>query len=63
MSDETSHAFCKLLLALGEHSSEYIVAHMDDIAVQTFLQVILGYTAFPGWYGVDETESEARYRF
>lgn len=58
MADETSHSFCKLLLALGDHSSEYLVSHMDDTRVQTYLRIVLGYSGFPGWYGVEEDESE-----
>lgn len=38
----------------------YIAEHMIDPNVQTLLRVILGYTGFPGWFGVDEDESEVR---
>ncbi|KAG8982393.1 hypothetical protein FRB93_008149 [Tulasnella sp. JGI-2019a] len=62
-ADEISHAFCKLILALGEHSSIYIADHMLDPNVQTLLRVILGYTGFPGWFGVDEDESELTLSF
>lgn len=56
--DDTSHAFCKLLLGLGDHSTDYLVLKIDQPLVQTFLKVLLGFTGFPGWYGVDEDESE-----
>ncbi|KIO27349.1 hypothetical protein M407DRAFT_73314 [Tulasnella calospora MUT 4182] len=61
--DETSHAFCKLLLALGDHSTDYLVSKIDQPLVQTFLKVLLGFTGFPGWYGIDEDESEMTLQF
>ncbi|KAG8926042.1 hypothetical protein FRC01_009412 [Tulasnella sp. 417] len=61
--DETSHAFCKLLLALGDHSTDYLVSKIDQPLVQTFLKVLLGFTGFPGWYGADEDESEMTLQF
>ncbi|KAG8848646.1 hypothetical protein FRB96_001053 [Tulasnella sp. 330] len=61
--DEISHAFCKLILALGEHSAVYIAEHMLDPNVQTLMRVILGYTGLPGWFGVDEDESELTLSF
>ncbi|KAG8960035.1 hypothetical protein FRC05_007133 [Tulasnella sp. 425] len=61
--DETSHAFCKLLLALGDHSTDYLVSKIDQPLVQTLLKVLLGFTGFPGWYGVDEDESEMTLQF
>ncbi|KAG8959657.1 hypothetical protein FRC03_007658 [Tulasnella sp. 419] len=57
-ADEMSHSFCKLLLALGEHSATYIATNILEPQVQTFLRVLLGYSGFPGWYGIDEDESE-----
>ncbi len=56
--DEISRGLCKLLVALGDHSVTYIASHLSSKPVQTFLRVFLGYTGFPGWYGVDEEESE-----
>ncbi|KAG9019808.1 hypothetical protein FRB90_005956 [Tulasnella sp. 427] len=61
--DENSHAFCKLLLALGDHSTDYLISKIDQPLVQTFLKVILGFTGFPGWYGMDEEESEMTLQF
>lgn len=56
--DEISRGLCKLLVALGDHSVTYIASHLSSRSVQTFLRVFLGYTGFPGWYGIDEEESE-----
>lgn len=92
--DETSRSLCKLLVALGDHSTSYLAvnlassspvttsgpppplsmpistpAHMPIATpspnqltkghlVQTFLKLLLAYTALPGFYGTDEDESE-----
>ena len=45
-------------MALGEHSTAYLVQHILESRVQTHLQMVLRYSGFPGWYGVDEEESE-----
>jgi hypothetical protein len=80
MSDATSHSLCKLLVALGDHSTSYLATNLSSplpvsasssypslVAlgtktraqlVQAYLQLVLGYTSLPGWYGVDEDESE-----
>ncbi|KAG8710072.1 hypothetical protein FRC11_004913, partial [Ceratobasidium sp. 423] len=57
-SGPVSHSVCKLITALGEHSTQYLAANLNDSHVQEFMKVALGYTGFPGWYGVDEEESE-----
>ncbi|CAE6368411.1 unnamed protein product [Rhizoctonia solani] len=57
-SGTVSHSVCKLITALGEHSTQYLAAHLNETNVQKFMEVALGYTGFPGWYGVDEEESE-----
>ncbi|QRW26295.1 Myb protein 1A [Rhizoctonia solani] len=57
-SGAVSHSVCKLITALGEHSTQYLAAHLNETNVQKFMEVALGYTGFPGWYGVDEEESE-----
>lgn len=77
--DEVSHSLCKLLVALGDHSTSYIAANIASPALssstaigtmahapnktrghltQTFLRLLLAYTGLPGYYGVDEEESE-----
>ncbi|KZV82789.1 ARM repeat-containing protein [Exidia glandulosa HHB12029] len=56
--DEVSHALCKLLVALGDHSVSYIAAHLSSPLVQGFLRLMLGYQNLPGYFGVDEDESE-----
>ncbi|KAF8598080.1 ARM repeat-containing protein [Ceratobasidium sp. AG-I] len=57
-SNHISHSTCKLVTALGEHSTQYLAAHLNDPPVQAFMKVVLGYTGFPGYYGIDEEESE-----
>ncbi|EGN94778.1 hypothetical protein SERLA73DRAFT_171188 [Serpula lacrymans var. lacrymans S7.3] len=66
-ADALSHSFCKLLVALGDHSNSYLASNIVSSVyvprtrahlVQNFLRLILGYTALPGYYGVDEEESE-----
>ena len=57
-SNHISHSTCKLVTALGEHSTQYLAAHLNDPLVQAFMKVALGYTGFPGYYGIDEEESE-----
>ncbi|CAE6434915.1 unnamed protein product [Rhizoctonia solani] len=57
-SGPVSHSVCKLITALGEHSTQHLAANLNDPHVQDFMKVALGYTGFPGWYGVDEEESE-----
>lgn len=69
---ETSHSLCKLLVALGDHSTSYIAANLTSSTpvvsststktksqlTQSFLRLLLAYTGLPGIYGVDEEESE-----
>ena len=62
-ADETAHSLCKLLVAMGEHSISYIASHISQQLVQNFLKMMLSYTSFPGWYGVDEEESEITLSF
>ncbi|EIN05146.1 ARM repeat-containing protein [Punctularia strigosozonata HHB-11173 SS5] len=80
--DDVSHSFCKLLVALGDHSIQYLAnnlasnAHMEPSLqsqpvvsatkgqlVQTFLRSLLSYTSLPGYYGVDEEDSESTLGF
>ncbi|TFK19652.1 ARM repeat-containing protein [Coprinopsis marcescibilis] len=67
--DELSHSACKLLVALGDHSALYLAANIASQTpitaertrsqlVHTFLKLMLAYTGLPGYYGVDEDESE-----
>ncbi|EJD04736.1 ARM repeat-containing protein [Fomitiporia mediterranea MF3/22] len=61
--DEISRSLCKLLVALGEHSINYIATHLSQPRVQTFVRLLFSYTALPGSYGVDEDESEMTLSF
>ncbi|KIK52851.1 hypothetical protein GYMLUDRAFT_179628 [Collybiopsis luxurians FD-317 M1] len=67
MTDEASSSLCKLLAALGDHSATYLAGNIASSAPlnvtkgqlsQTFLRLLLAYTGFPGYYGVDEDVSE-----
>ncbi|PCH43249.1 ARM repeat-containing protein [Wolfiporia cocos MD-104 SS10] len=82
-ADGVSHSFCKLLVALGDHSTLYLATNIASSTqpapvpplpeasqlpsksqlVQTFLRLLLSYTALPGVYGVDEEESEMTLSF
>ena len=66
-----SHSLCKLLVALGDHSASYIAVNISSSTpvsmnspttkghlTQNFLRLLLAYTGLPGYYGVDEEESE-----
>lgn len=67
---EASHSLCKLITTLGDHSNTYFASNMTSHKlvpgsqqtrshlIQGFLRVLLGYTGLPGYYGVDEEESE-----
>jgi hypothetical protein len=76
-NDEMSsipHSLCKLIVALGDHSTSYIVLNISSTMpistgpntppttkghlTQNFLRLLLMYTGLPGYYGVDEEESE-----
>ncbi|KAH8115086.1 ARM repeat-containing protein [Phellopilus nigrolimitatus] len=61
--DEVSHSLCKLLVALGEHSINYVAMHLSTPRVQTFVHLLFAYTALPGYFGVDEEESEMTLSF
>lgn len=61
--DEIAHSLCKLLVALGEHSINHIALHLASPGVQTFIRLMFSYTALPGYYGVDEEESEMTLSF
>ncbi|KAH9477137.1 Importin-13 [Psilocybe cubensis] len=69
-----SHSLCKLVVALGDHSTSYIATNIASSSpvstgpttppttkgqlTQSFLSLLLAFTALPGHYGVDEEESE-----
>ncbi|KAL0952434.1 hypothetical protein HGRIS_006706 [Hohenbuehelia grisea] len=78
-----SHSLCKLLVALGDHSTSYMAVNLASTSpisplasaaqlslptnsqvhpqgrlVQSFLRRLLAYTGLPGYYGMDEEESE-----
>ncbi|GJJ09063.1 hypothetical protein Clacol_003285 [Clathrus columnatus] len=55
---EISHSLCKLLCALGDHSAMHFSASLSSLPTQNFIRLMLGYTGFPGWFGVDEEDSE-----
>ena len=67
---ELSHSLCKLIVTLGDHSNTYFATnissqqpvagspHIRSQLVQSFLRLLLGYTGLPGYFGVDEEESE-----
>ena len=66
----TSHSLCKLLVALGDHSTQYLATNLATTVpvanssktkadlIQNFLKLLLAYTSIPGYYGPDEEESE-----
>lgn len=79
--DESANALCKLLVGLGDHSSEYLAQNIACTrpinpafnpvsapsssslptraqVVQNFMQLMLSFASLPGFYGVDEEESE-----
>ncbi|KAG2354786.1 ARM repeat-containing protein [Suillus spraguei] len=68
--DGVSHSLCKLLVALGDHSTMYFASNITSLKpipgtpyrrayfVQKFLHLLLKYTGLPGYYGVDEEASE-----
>lgn len=60
---EIEHSLCKLLVALGEHASDYIASHIQTSGVKTFMRLLLAFTSLPGYYGVDEEESEMTLMF
>lgn len=53
-------AYAKLLAALVEHSSEWLVDHIQQSDVQAFLGLILHVAGWAGTGGVDENVSEVR---
>ncbi|KAH8077079.1 ARM repeat-containing protein [Cristinia sonorae] len=76
-ADALSHSFCKLLTAIGDHSTQYLATNLASNVVphlfhdrrgfptpsksqlvESFLKLLLAYTSLPGFYGVDEEESE-----
>lgn len=82
--DGVSTSFCKLLSALGDHSTQYLASNLASTVKcspnipnipssansptrahlsQKFLQLLMSYTALPGYYGIDEEESETTLGF
>ncbi|KIK18577.1 hypothetical protein PISMIDRAFT_109109 [Pisolithus microcarpus 441] len=67
---DVSHSLCKLITTLGDHSNTYFASNITSHKlvpgsqqvrsqlIQGFLRLLLGYTGLPGYYGVDEEESE-----
>ncbi|KIP05962.1 hypothetical protein PHLGIDRAFT_36173 [Phlebiopsis gigantea 11061_1 CR5-6] len=82
-ADGVSHSYCKLLVALGDQSTQYLATNLASSSkldpvlstsassslppkshfVQTFLRQLMAYSALPGYYGVDEEESEGTLGF
>lgn len=60
-SDEVV-ALTKLLAALVEHSSEWLIAKIARPEVQSLLGLVLRLTGWEGTGGVDEQVSEVRHR-
>jgi hypothetical protein len=58
--DDSAESICKLLVALGEHSSDYLALNLGQPQVQVFYSLMLGYTGIQGYYGIDEEISEVR---
>jgi hypothetical protein len=58
--DDISRGLCKMLVAVGDHSLDYMITHIHSPSVLAYLEILLGFTGFPGWYGVDEFESDVR---
>lgn len=56
--DDVSRGLCKMLVAVGDHSLEYIIRRIHAPSVLAYLEILLGFTGFPGWYSVDEFESD-----
>lgn len=61
--DEVAQSLCKLLCALGDHSTSHIALNITDFKVQAFLKLIFSFTALPGYFGIDEEESEMTMSF
>ncbi|AFR92571.1 hypothetical protein C343_00448 [Cryptococcus neoformans C23] len=57
-ASEEAVAFVKLVAALVEHSSDWLVAHIQESQVQTFLAMVLRITGWKGIAGVEENISE-----
>ncbi|TFK33337.1 armadillo-type protein [Crucibulum laeve] len=68
--NDTTHSLCKLIVALGDHSTAYLASNIastnmvansgktKSYLVQTFMRLMLAFTGLPGYYGADEEESE-----
>ncbi|KZO91650.1 ARM repeat-containing protein [Calocera viscosa TUFC12733] len=63
MPDEKTHSLCKLLIAIGEHSSVWLADHLGETRVTNFLNLVLSFTNYPGVYLIDEEESEVALPF
>jgi hypothetical protein len=57
------HSFCKLIVSIADHSTPYITKHLSEPPVQTLLNLLLTFTSLPGYFGVDEEESEITLSF
>jgi len=59
------YSLCKLLVTIGDHSTSYLATNLATPSlvaktsktkaelVQTFLKLLLAYTALPGYYGAE----------
>ncbi|KAJ3228004.1 hypothetical protein HDU81_006371 [Chytriomyces hyalinus] len=55
---ETGHAICSLLSQVGESFPKYIVKNLGtSVHVLRLIEMVLRFTAFPGYYGIDEDVS------
>ncbi|KAJ3141475.1 hypothetical protein HK100_006230 [Physocladia obscura] len=53
---ETAHAFCTLVSQIGESFPKYVVKNLTGASTPTLhlVEMVLAFTGFPGYYGVDE---------
>ncbi|KAK3845916.1 MAG: armadillo-type protein [Linnemannia gamsii] len=62
-SEEISRSLCQLLSTFGDNFSDWIAAKFLRPDIQVYLEMMMGFAGFPGYYAEDETTSDLTLNF
>ncbi|KAF9106342.1 hypothetical protein BGX29_009759 [Mortierella sp. GBA35] len=62
-SEDISRSLCQLLSTFGDNFSDWIAAKFIRPDIQIYLEMMMGFAGFPGYYAEDETTSDMTLNF
>ncbi|KAG0297014.1 hypothetical protein BGZ96_007898 [Linnemannia gamsii] len=62
-SEDISRSLCQLLSTFGDNFSDWIAAKFLRPDIQVYLEMMMGFAGFPGYYAEDETTSDLTLNF